>query len=618
MVCNQAFKPGARHSISEPRVLAKLFSHSHISRQSRIEGRQQIDICCRHFNAGHPHYLRGESKQLEWLKETDLLNVQGPLLYSCRQEKRQRLQSLPSEAPHITSNSLYPVSSHIDSVSGNDPVLPVSPSTSSLVDLVECPSAAKKLRTTQDPLSSRRSSYPSISYHPSEVERSSDIHHLSILLSSERIAETQVKSIFKKIDSLKSQFESNGGCDETSLLAIIEMLVVQKLNLCSETESMKQGLEISAKEKESLECTISNTLRLKTGWSLEALSKRGELFFWTGFPDKTQFLEIILPALTVRRDVRIGQRSIQRNLDNITIADRTIWLFILLWRDLSIRELYCLVKKSGDYTKSYPSFVRLLKTTANLLGPNAQRRIELPTIEQWRSRNTSPFSPTFNYEDRLFMILDGTSLTICNPTNHTFARAAHVHYKSHKAYRYYIACLLDGTISYVSSLYPGVVPDDTMFTHSGLSAKLSEKYGNAAEQFGLMGDKGYVGIEPPHNWISLLTVSAEAELSNPSSQTAVPTLESIYAGQPVQRETPIQSPGITSTEVAKPRSIVEVTIGKIKRYRKLTSGHIRSVDDSDYIQNLVYLAVYVANAMISKEISLKGSDNLIMNETRST
>src|SRR3989338_7377890 len=119
-----------------------------------------------------------------------------------------------------------------------------------------------------------------------------------------------------------------------------------------------------------------------------------------------------------------------------------------------------------------------------------------------------------------------------------------------------------------------------------------------------MGDKGYIGLEVPEEWKLLRTESALNELYSPSDQTAVSTLESISRGRTVIRDTPTTTTAITNTEVAKPRSIVEVSFGKVERYRKLTSGHIRISDDENLIQMLVYIAVFVTNLTIKKILSL--------------
>ena len=229
--------------------------------------------------------------------------------------------------------------------------------------------------------------------------------------------------------------------------------------------------------------------------------------------------------------------------------------------------------------------------------------------------NSSPFSPNFAYDGRLFFIFDGTSIVISKPKNRTMNRATHVHYKGHQAYRVMIVTALDGTIVYVSELYPGIVPDDVMFNEIDFNHILSELYGNE-ELFGYMGNKGFVGITPPPGWILLLTKSADLEISNPSNQSVIPTLELILAGGTQNTDPPSETAGIASTDVAKPRGIVEVSIGKTKRFRKLTSGHIRSVDDPSFIQNLLYIAVHVANLMIQKKVSLKNSDDPILQRSR--
>ncbi len=435
--------------------------------------------------------------------------------------------------------------------------------------------------------------------------------------------------LHKRLSDIRSLIQSAAIVTKDMILPLIDIFhnfSLGVLNSNQQSESLQENISTSLSELSTSVSTLSSSLdeakdlrRKSQGWTLNAVATRHELFFWSGFPNRDDFEKKVLPRLiTLPPNLEKGQRSVAKTVSSgITIQDRAFWIFILMWRDLSIRELYCLVHKSQDYTGSYKSFISLMKNTAKLMGTCARSTIKLPSVESWRTMNTSPFSPNFQYENRLFLILDGTSLRLYNPRNHTYARALWVHYKSHTAYRYFIGCTLSGLIVYISGLYPGVVPDDTLYSEVGLRQLLSETYQSSEEiRFGLMGDKGYVGITPPPDWALLLTQSAQEELVNPTNQTDVPTLTSILEGAPSPRELPSETAALTSTDIAKPRSIVEVSIGKTKRFRRLTSGHIRSVDDPKFLHNLVCIAAYIANLMTTKEVSLKGSDNSLMTLTR--
>src|SRR3989338_10852552 len=110
-----------------------------------------------------------------------------------------------------------------------------------------------------------------------------------------------------------------------------------------------------------------------------------------------------------------------------------------------------------------------------LCGPNEDNCKNHGWLCRESNMSSFTFSPDINYEDRLFFVLDGTSLVISNPKNHTSSRSMYVHYKKHTGYRYFIACTRDGTIVYCSPLFPGVVPDDTLYKEVKMSEMLTEK-----------------------------------------------------------------------------------------------------------------------------------------------
>lgn len=597
-LCKQPFG-AAHHQISGEPLLKAIKPHLPFHRKDDLLGKTKIRICCRHFEAGHPFYMNERAK-LRYLKKEDVFNIKGAPLYSCK--KRPAIEISPE-------NSL---------------ILPEEPSNPSLLSASSSPIPSISQEQTVFNLKKCETSRTTLHANSPEITK------LNIYINGffNHSSDSNARLIASALTDVKKRLKTDG-LEEIDILSLIEninTLVIQNLNMkaiCESHEIFQGVQEENWKEKERNLIAEQSKLRAeqerlisssKSKWTLEAIADRNELFFWTGFPSKTELREQVIHQLITRSEVRPGERSIQKNV-GVTIEDRCTWVFMILWRDLSIRELYSLVFKSKEYFGAYPSFVALIKNTAKLMGNNAHRHIKWPSVLEWREMNHSPFSPDFSYHDRLFFIFDGTSIVISKPKNRTMNRATHVHYKGHQAYRVMIVTTLDGTIVYVSELFPGVVPDDVMFNQIDFNRILSDIYGNE-ERFGYLGDKGFVGIRPPIGWVLLLTKSADLEITNPSNQTIVPTLESILSGGTENTSLPEDTEGITSTDVAKPRGIVEVSIGKTKRFRKLTTGHIRSVDDPQFVQNLVYIAVYTANLMIQKKICLKNSDDPILQASR--
>lgn len=612
-ICEQPFEPGSRHQLSGDRLLTAISTHMKVNIADKLVGRKEVAVCCRHFQAGHPKYMIGEENKLKWLKSEDVLNVKGQVLYSCKKEKAENNTLQKRSAAQISESLSSEHSPNSEASKEKD-------------------QPSKKPKTNWETL---------FEIKPKDLQNAT-IFTETIRLKTFSQSAASPELLLKSVEILKHLLvapEASIAVDEALVLVdALHSLLIGKLNEITQKESLEMGFQT---ERDSLETEIDSlqtereqqqeemqTLdqRIQTahetnlkskGWTLDAVSRRCDLFFWTGFPSQDILVDVIIPQLLKNDTQRSrGQRGPQRCINGVRLEDRCLWIFMLLWRDLSLRELYSLVHKSQDYRGGFSSFVDLMKNTARFMGENAYRRIHLPSEERWDELNKSTFSPSFNYQNRKFIVLDGTSLPIYKPKSHCLARSTYVHYKKHQAYRYLIGCTLDGTIVYVSKLYPGVIPDDTIYRDTNLRQILTDRYGIAVDRFGLMGDKGFIGVSPPENWVNLLTVSARNEVMNPSDQTLVPTLESIMQGRTEMREVVEGDDCLTSTEVAKPRGIVEVSIGKVKRYRKLTSGHIRTTDDSSFLENLVYIAAYVANLQIQKVICLKGSDNPIYTQAK--
>ena len=101
--------------------------------------------------------------------------------------------------------------------------------------------------------------------------------------------------------------------DVLSLIENIDSLILQALNtkaICESRDIFQEENEEGWREEqkklkeeqikltaERRKCLISNS---RSKWSLEAISNRNELFFWTGFPSKTMFQAEILPLLITR------------------------------------------------------------------------------------------------------------------------------------------------------------------------------------------------------------------------------------------------------------------------------------------------------------------------------
>ncbi|MBY0309101.1 MAG: transposase family protein [Phycisphaerales bacterium] len=278
---------------------------------------------------------------------------------------------------------------------------------------------------------------------------------------------------------------------------------------------------------------------------------------------------------------------------------------MLMWRDLSISELHQLLSNSHTYDANRKSLGVLLQTTARSLAKNIRPLIRLPeSLAEFQEKNVGMGSSRYD-TSFLTLVIDGTSLPTYSPKATDLARAMHVSYKSHRAYRYFILTHLNGHIAFVSRLDLGSVTDTAQYDSSECRKMLTEHFSRfelpSQVCFALMGDKGYTSMVQPASWKKILTKSAATELQSPSSQTR-DTAGTVYESGMYSRAEKTQSQTNTVYDplCAGPRSIVEKTIGLIKRFRKLSGGHIRPKDSASFLQDLVVIAAFVANLQIER------------------
>ena len=402
-------------------------------------------------------------------------------------------------------------------------------------------------------------------------------------------------------------------------------------------QTIRRVNEEASQRLDAMTAQHLDELRQKRGYSLDAIVDRKELKFWTGFVQKSDMFKLLASAQQGKCARKRGASS--RSKKGVELIDRVTWIMMMLWRDLSFYEVYQLLIGSGDWKGSYSGLRRLLKRTAKYIATAGYDTIKMPaTYDEWKSRNKGIGSSNYDNET-LCLVIDGTSCPIYNPHDHSFARLMFVHYKGHKAYRYFILTTLDGYIVYLSRMVPGVTTDSAHYAGEG---RLHKELIDLAERIlpllpagmtiALMGDKGYVDIIQPPGWLKILTKSAAAEASNPSNQTQIPAPRSrrrtslIQAVEPrpilgthpapiiptqEQKDT-AKAATILDTACVQPRTVVEQSFGVVKRYRKLSSGHIRVHDSDTFLYHLIVIATVTANFIISGEINVKGSDGLQM------
>lgn len=150
-------------------------------------------------------------------------------------------------------------------------------------------------------------------------------------------------------------------------------------------------------------------------------------------------------------------------------------------------------------------------------------------------------------------------------------------YKAHHALRYFIMCLPDGLIVYVSEPLAGNITDCNEYDISRVRYLLEETYPlrvvdawiKQGIQFHIGGDKGYIHLVPPfpdgYSWGVTVTKSGLKELRKASNQTG--------------DDARTQSTCVFDKNLARPRAVIERRIGKMKAWKMLSAGRQRIADD---------------------------------------
>ena len=119
-LCKQPFGP-THHKITGEILLKEIKTHLPFDRKDELLGKAEVRICFRHFNAGHPFYMT-EQLKLKWLKQEDVLNIRGKVLYSC---KKRSLQEISSEMQEIIDEE--PISQMKGVSSASSPIVTQEP-----------------------------------------------------------------------------------------------------------------------------------------------------------------------------------------------------------------------------------------------------------------------------------------------------------------------------------------------------------------------------------------------------------------------------------------------------------------------------------------------------------
>jgi hypothetical protein len=298
----------------------------------------------------------------------------------------------------------------------------------------------------------------------------------------------------------------------------------------------------------------------------------------------------LYPLLEYYKTLAEGNQSFLPSAEEKT-GDRVLWTLMFLYSGFSFGQLHTLLTETGTFHKTVESFTLMIKNTAAYLAKCLSPWLTLLELPQWELHCSVERNPAMSkYSDQLMIIIDGTTLPICEPADKQVAKNLWVSYKHEYGWRYLVAVAPSGWIMFVSPIDEGKTLDSEQYSKSNLKGLLEQKYPlDSSQKYVLVGDKGYIYSVPPAGWDLLLTKSGEAELrASLDGQTSRPAEGDPGAsGQFLRR---------FEAEIAPTRSVVERSIASIKRWKRLKQPCQSTFRQADkLLENLVMISAAYSN-----------------------
>lgn len=417
-----------------------------------------------------------------------------------------------------------------------------------------------------------------------KTRASSSTFRESLNLPSEQnplydLEESLVLSKLSEFEFLAAQLEVEDPSQE-QLLRILKQYILMSSGRKDELILLREQLRLITTLNNQLQAShdqLAENLSRVSSYSFRAMAARDDLYFFTGF----RSADIIQRHLIDPTREYMIKHNIRLRQARVPLENRVCWLMMWMWMDLSVLQL--LDRISHDYRnsrgelKSDRGLRKLLDATASIMAACFKDQLQLPSPTEWKSMNVAIGKQT-SFNEVLTFVIDGTSLPIRQPSNHRGSRATYVSYKKHNAYRYFIVTTLNGEIVYLSQFAPGRATDSKMYEESTLKRDLEKHYDiesilseGITRGFALGGDKGYATCKPPSGWELLITKSGINELRSPTNQM-YPEIDDGEEPMPLPETVPWKR--TFTTTWAEPRSVVEISVGIVKRWKKLSNGTI--------------------------------------------
>jgi hypothetical protein len=285
--------------------------------------------------------------------------------------------------------------------------------------------------------------------------------------------------------------------------------------------------------------------------------------FWLGVADPVSLMEEWKDILTSKWDL------------NFLFPCFMVWMR----RGMTFEFLSHFVGKSDTTLRRH--FYKTLKD----LQPWAKKQIGWPTLAEWRSKHHEKLRDV--YPKTCFFWVDGTVVKMWCPKDSKVARVFYNKKHGGHSYVFFIVVAPNGEIVYLSECMAGTEHDKTHWNNSTGPDELEGRYQSEDFEFSMGGDKAYLGVRRPKNFLNHVTMTGL--LGDDPEEEEVPS---------AQKEEWWNQNYTCDARIARFRAVVERTIGAIKKWLVLMNVALISRISYEKMQEMVLLCCALTNRQL--------------------
>jgi len=243
---------------------------------------------------------------------------------------------------------------------------------------------------------------------------------------------------------------------------------------------------------------------------------------------------------------------------------------------------------------------RRMEDWIDCLYPWAKKQILFPNLQEWILNNPEKLREQF--PNHLFFFVDGTVIKIWTPSDPESRRNHYNNKHGYCAWVFFIVVDPCGHILFLSKLDIGHKHDSTHWNESKVVKLLTSQFASSDDwTYCIGGDKAYPNISLPPDWHLFVTMTAEeldqSAVSFPEHDVGTTASESSDEGHDATHDDG-RNQKINrhkSPKIAKWRSVVERSIGAIKKWKILENFDFLSRVEGDKLLKLLHVICALVN-----------------------